>query len=414
MDGATYELNKTLRCGRFRIRAAGRQVIFSDRLTSLERTLPRERFSELRGRPLQVELLRVGLIPASLPVLGGPVAERPRENYEQLFWQFPCRTEAHAATCHANVGLPPLLGTEVHCYLGLPWATWLDQRRVDSEQIVMRDQCFVQELRIDGWAKELEKLGIRLRVHTVCQHIRWMELLSVWERMHVTDAWVSHAASGAGTGLVTVHPWSLYPINIEDPARRAGLTIGVDPTQKRWLASFIGAHADHYVTDARLRLMDLADEDDMLIDVKRGWHLEDVVYGHQVQGHSLEASYRIDESVARYNEVLSSSIFSLCPAGAGANTIRLWESLAAGSVPVVIGPVPELPRGGSLAPIDWESIIIFTDEKQVSDLPGMLREIPTEEIRRRQDLGMQAYAKVREQICFPNSSDATSGCAIVE
>ena len=90
----------------------------------------------------------------------------------------------------------------------------------------------------------------------------------------------------------------------------------------------------------------------------------------------------------------------LCPAGAGPNTLRLWESLAVGSVPVLLGPTPRLPEGGTLPPIDWEAIVLRVADDQIPELPRIPSHVPIEEIRRRQQLGLRAYHWVRAQRYF--------------
>ena len=130
------------------------------------------------------------------------------------------------------------------------------------------------------------------------------------------------------------------------------------------------------------------------------WHFEDVVYRHQVQHELPESSIGTDETVASYNHLLSESVFSLCPAGAGPNTLRLWESLAVGSVPVLLGPQPRLPEGGTLPPIDWDRIVLRVPDEELSELPTLLRNIPMADVRRRQQLGLAAFAMVQAQRCF--------------
>jgi hypothetical protein len=56
-----------------------------------------------------------------------------------------------------------------------------------------------------------------------------------------------------------------------------------------------------------------------------------------------------------YNDILIKSRYSLCPSGSGPNSIRFWESLAVGSIPVLLADTLDLPEY-----IDWEnSVVIF-------------------------------------------------------
>jgi hypothetical protein len=69
-------------------------------------------------------------------------------------------------------------------------------------------------------------------------------------------------------------------------------------------------------------------------------------------------------------------------------------------VPVLLGPQPILPRGGTLAPIDWDDIVLRISEQQLPELPQLLRRMPLDEVRRRQRLGFHAFAQVHAQCCF--------------
>jgi hypothetical protein len=281
-------------------------------------------------------------------------------------------------------------------YLGLPWATFIDLKRL-PEGILN-----VIKVRISGFRHALKALGVDLHVHTVCQHIYWDRCLPIWVSLGVTDAWLSHTSSTINQSSlpVSVHPWALYAVNVEDPSRREGLEFRKNPAKKRYLASFIGAHMDHYVSDIRLRLRQFANEPRFLIRVLDKWHFEDVVYQHQIQQKPLGETYRIDDSVADYNTVLSDSIFALCPSGAGPNSLRLWEALAVGAIPVLLGEVPILPQGGSLPPIDWDSIAVRIEDSLLPELPRLLQQMSMDEIRVRQQKAMAAYALVCGQRCF--------------
>ncbi len=234
-------------------------------------------------------------------------------------------------------------------------------------------------------------------------------MAETWAACGVTDAWLSHAAesgSRPGSALPTLnlprlHPWPLYAVNVEDPQRREGLFVGKDPRRKRFLASFIGAHMDHYISESRLCLRALAKNPSFHIELTgKQWHFHGPTWRHQVEGIPLEEVYEIGRSVRIYNEVLSDSVFVLCPAGSGRNTVRLWEAMAVGAIPVLIDEPPAFPEGGSLPSIDWKRIVIQLTESDIPDLPLLLRRIPITDVLDRQCRAMVAYKLARQMTCF--------------
>lgn len=376
--------------------------VFSDRLRLQQRVLPQRLFDGLQGKDLALEQLRLGFLDGALPPVLWPVADRPALAGDTMFWQFPCRTEGAAWQLHR--GRPARRqGLDLHVYLGLPWATWLDLRRREPAMPASAPEFQWQRVRLQGLHGAVQEAGGRLRVHTVCQHVAWADLLPAWVAIGVTDVWLSHLPCRA-SGLAALHeaglqghPWRLFAVNVEDPERRTGLATDRDPAQRRWLASFVGAHAPHYPNDVRLRLQRLAAEPDIHVQVREGWHFEQAVYGHQVAGEPLAPP---DDSIRAYNTLLTDSVFALCPSGAGPNTLRLWEALAAGTVPVLLGDVPVLPAGGTLAPVDWASIVLQANDDELDQLPQRLRAMPMNEVRQRRALGLEAFARVQQQCCF--------------
>lgn len=357
------------------------------------------------ARLRDLAFFRYGFVQPAWTSFPQPVNPAPRDAKDLLFWQFPCRTEAAAFDVHARLDCAGASAGALHCYLGLPWATWLDKQRIDSEQAQVAQTLRIAGVRLSGLRHALAALGVELRVHTVCQHVRALDLSGQYRRAGVTDLWWSHATDedvrSSGASELRVHPWHLYAVNVEDPRRRDGLAAGKDPAERGTLASFVGVHLGHYLSDVRLRLRRFAGEPDFCIRVSEDkWHFEDVVYGHQVQGHAIAQAYKVDASVGDYNRLLSDSMFALCPAGAGPNSLRLWEALATGAVPVLLGPQPALPAGGSLPPIDWDAIVLRVPDAAVDDLPRLLRALTIDDLRRRQQLGMQAYRLVQSQRCF--------------
>ncbi len=397
--------------GRFQLRSgAPGRLHFRDMLMPTGRDLPESRFAGLDGRALERAWFRHGFVPPALSAACADVTDRPAAADDPLFWQFPCRTEGAAWDCHAALDQPGGTGDELHLYVGLPWATWIDKERKqawgsDRGHAAARQWRLVG-VRLSGLHGALAGLGQRLRVHTVCQHIYWQDLLPRWRQLGVTDLWLAHcpapgtpAAAAAQAAGMQVHPWRLFAVNVEDPARTSGLLLGRDAAERPLLASFVGAHADHYLSDIRLRLRALADAPDVVVRVTGRWHFEDVVYRHQVQGEMATAP-AADDTVHGYNALLSDSVFSLCPAGAGANTLRLWESLASGAIPVMLGDWPQMPAGGSLPPLDWDAAVLRVRTEELPGLLDRLRAMPLGERRQRQQRGMALFAQVQQQTCF--------------
>jgi glycosyltransferase involved in cell wall biosynthesis len=396
---------RRLSVGRFQVLpGADGTLECTDALMASPRIIRADVSRGLHGADCIVELLRRGFLSAAMGAACRTIGSRPASSDDAFFWQFPARTEGAAWDAHVVADHTVMDANALHVYLGLPWATWIDMasRRVSAVGGVV-EELGMQHVRIEGYRRILGDLGLDLRIHTVCQHVHWRSFLAHWRDLCVTDLWLSHAPAsqdGRGSNELRLHPWHLHAVNVETADRTMGLQVGIDPAQKTLLASFVGAHADHYLSDARLRLLALADVPGFHVKLTHRWHFEDLVYQHQVKGAVLREAVNHDDSVRSYNDVLSNSRFSLCPAGAGPNTLRLWESLAVGSVPVLLGPAPRLPEGGTLPPIDWEAIVLRVADDQIPDLPRILGSVPIEEVRRRQQLGLQAYHWVRTQRCF--------------
>ena len=73
------------------------------------------------------------------------------------------------------------------------------------------------------------------------------------------------------------------------------------------------------------------------------------------------------ERQRRYADVMAASDFVLCPRGAGAGSIRLFEVMGAGIAPVLISDNYAMPPG-----IDWDSFLIRCRERDIARLPEML------------------------------------------
>lgn len=72
----------------------------------------------------------------------------------------------------------------------------------------------------------------------------------------------------------------------------------------------------------------------------------------------------------RYLETVGRSKFVLCPRGAGTSSLRLFEAMAAGRVPVVLSDTWVAPSG-----VDWGACAVRIAERDVAAIPELLEEI---------------------------------------
>jgi hypothetical protein len=75
----------------------------------------------------------------------------------------------------------------------------------------------------------------------------------------------------------------------------------------------------------------------------------------------------IERQKHRYAEVIARSKFVLCPRGAGPSSFRIFETMAAGRVPVIVSD-PWVPPAGP----DWENCAVFIPEKNVDRIDAIL------------------------------------------
>ena len=174
-------------------------------------------------------------------------------------------------------------------------------------------------------------------------------------------------------------------------------------SKRKYLASFIGAHMPHYLSDIRVRLyeaLSVLETDDLLIDLGDSWHFNQVVYSHQIGSKHLgkEIPVALEDSTERYNRILSDSNLSLCPEGAGVNTLRFWESIAVGSVPVLFSRSLKFPE--SFDSRLSELCLFWTEPDYGPKFYNWLKMISDEELEQRSSALRKIYEEIESLTCF--------------
>ncbi len=121
-----------------------------------------------------------------------------------------------------------------------------------------------------------------------------------------------------------------------------------------YLYSFIGKTNTHPVRKA---IMSLKDDEAFLFDTTPYWP-----YGELPDAKRTELE-------DQYHRVSKHSRFILCPRGYGTSSIRLFEALCMGRVPVIISDQWVPPEGPT-----WQDFSIRIPEKHVESIPETLRQ----------------------------------------
>ena len=276
-------------------------------------------------------------------------------------WQFPAITEQHAF--QRALQLFPEIPNAI--YVAFPWATLIDKLNTNAvdKRVLLSSLRQLPVPRTPG-----------LRVFTVCQHILLRKFEYLFAETGITDVFWPHLTEGENDTKAepafTLHPFPLYPVQFPRLEDR-----NFD-RERKYLYSFIGARANQwYLARTRDWIIDQLGGDQRALVVARDkWHYNRTVYDFQTHKR-LDADPTVEnEARAReFKDVLRDSLFSLCPSGTGPNSIRLWESIAVGAIPVVLADGLRLPGPAEL----WQQAAVFCEEtpQAVSELPERLAAI---------------------------------------
>ena len=286
----------------------------------------------------------------------------------KLFWQYPVCTEKQFFLQNS------------HCndYLPFPWATVLD-RRIDLNAV----KRLLSPL-----------LEIGVEYYTCCQHIRFRELESLFRDLNIAKLYTPHKRLGEeNLGNIALIASPLFAVNYEDDSRNALFqNVNFLEVERDYLFSFMGGLQSGYLTDIRSRIFKTKfDRDDIFIKNTGGWHFNELVYSNkQNYDNKFEESVSHKNNTEKYNEVLLNSRFSLCPSGTGPSSIRFWESLAVGAIPVLLSDTMDLPKHSL-----WPEAVIFMKEKDYENICSVLESVSPEEEETRRSNCLEIYKHFR-------------------
>jgi hypothetical protein len=244
-------------------------------------------------------------------------------------WQTPAKTELWA---YEKCLEKESINVYEQCFC-FPWAGLVD--------FIKHNQPAKAKFFIDALNLAPPKMAVK-RI-TFCQHIYALDLLPFFKMLGITDLYWSHKIIGQDEiEGIKLHPYPLYPVmhyKRNKPYKNKPLS------ERKYLYSFIGAYQpDLYLTPVRKWIFELPKRNDAVIIERSEWHFEQDVYRNQLLGLTEdEVKVKVrDQQEKEYIEVMEESVFCLCPSGSGPNSIRFWEAIKFGCVPVLLSSTLEL------------------------------------------------------------------------
>jgi hypothetical protein len=122
--------------------------------------------------------------------------------------------------------------------------------------------------------------------------------------------------------------------------------------EAKYLFSFVGAPSTHRVRHAVVR-----------VESPRGYIIQ--TNARWPRGDRDRATFK-----QQYADAIHNSKFILCPRGRGTSSARLFDSMRAGRVPVVISDHWVAPRGPA-----WETCSVRIAEKDIHQIPSLLTQL---------------------------------------
>ena len=278
-------------------------------------------------------------------------------------WQKPVITEY-------NVYTQLILKQKIpYNYFAFPWANLIDE-------------TFRKNTHLMPMLENYLKGRCKIQYFTIIQHVRYKKLFSLFKSLNIKYVFSPHCTNKdieiAKTFDITLFGFQLYP-------SMKHTTEDLLPVKSRTLlTSFVGQYDPKcYLSEIRPRIFEIfSNYDDCHVKQRKSWHFQDFVYKN-VETTNTEFE---DE----YKQLLNNSKFSLCPSGSGPNSIRIWESMSFGSIPVVLADDFVLPAIESLS---WDDCIIVWKESEIDELYDYLKGISLEEVERKSAACISVFYK---------------------
>jgi hypothetical protein len=265
---------------------------------------------------------------------------------DYLIWQKPVITEYQIFQNLTNNKIIP------YNYFAFPWAYICDSKYYKK--------YYYLNYILASYKKS------NIQYFTINQHIFFRKVLKVCKYFNIKYIFTPHKLI-SDIKLekeldIKIIPISLYPVQHRKLNEKL-----IDISNKKFLTSFIGFYDSKiYLSNIRKKIFDIFNKyEDCLIKQTNEWHYQSHVYRDKIKDNLniYEKDYKL---------LLNESKFSLCPSGTGPNSIRIWEAISYGSIPVILADNLVLPE---ITGVNYHECFIFWKESDINDLYEYLKNI---------------------------------------
>jgi hypothetical protein len=166
---------------------------------------------------------------------------------------------------------------------------------------------------------------------TICQHDSYMSLKLYYKHLNITKVF-----SPLHDTASTIDGVEIIPISFTS-------SFDFESVKKDIFVSFVGTHTSHPIRER----------------MKTRIYGDGIIYrdSYHIDTDTFDGKNKKEREEAEYKDILQRSRFSLCPRGSSPSSVRFWESLHAGAIPILISDNWCLPYW------DWDNTIIKINER---------------------------------------------------
>jgi hypothetical protein len=274
-------------------------------------------------------------------------------------WQVPVITEYQTFQLfYKNKNLP-------NNYFAFPFATMIDNVLIKNN------------------SKLYDLLNTNVSINetscfTVCQHIRFRQFLYLFKKIGITHIFTPHKQNDdylfEAKYNIKIYPYILFSVQNN--------VLPIYSFNNTYLLNFIGQYDNScYLTNIREQIFNIfGSYSDCYIKRQYMWHYNDIVYKNKEVTENI-----INDEF--YKNLLETSVFTLCPSGSGPNSIRIYEAMSYGSIPIILSDKLVLPDLN----IDYNEFCIIWEESKINELYSFLKEMDKHKIESMRKKCIEVY-----------------------